>query len=117
MLFYSRLGFPKRMRQNNICYNEFMFDRKNAKKLAKYNLKQHYIIFVIACVLAGFLGSAYSETYSEIGTISTSTNVVSNLTHNGTNRFSSLNADKVLTLILEGKTNTANDVANQIEKK
>lgn len=93
-----------------------MFDRKKAKELAKNSLKQHYVIFVIACLLAGFLGSAYSESFSEIGTMSPSTNVTESLTHNGTNRFASLNSDKVLTLILEGKTNTASDVANQIEK-
>ncbi len=41
-----------------------MFDRKEAKKLAKSNLKKHYVIFVISLLVASFIGANYaSSTY------------------------------------------------------
>ena len=41
-----------------------MFDRKEAKAKAKHNLKKHYAIFVISCLLASFIGTSYaSSTY------------------------------------------------------
>lgn len=43
-----------------------MFNFKEAKKTAKKKVKQHYVIFVIALLLASFLGSAYSSSLSSI---------------------------------------------------
>lgn len=36
-----------------------MFTRKNMKKQGRHSLKQHYLIFVAACLLAAFLGSEF----------------------------------------------------------
>ena len=43
-----------------------MFDRKDAKKKAKQKLKKHYVIFVIACLIASFIGTEYAESTSFI---------------------------------------------------
>ena len=43
-----------------------MFDRKDAKKKAKQKLKKHYVIFVIACLIASFIGAEYAESTSFI---------------------------------------------------
>ena len=41
-----------------------MFNRKEVKKAAKKNVRSDYVMFVIACLLAAFFGSAYSSTLS-----------------------------------------------------
>ena len=92
-----------------------MFNRKEAKKLAKLNLKKHYFIFVIACLLAAFLGSAYSSSLSGVESTSTAEKVVDNLTQNGSTSFERPTADKVLELLIQGKEKTAEDV-NRIEE-
>lgn len=43
-----------------------MSTRKDMKKRAKTNLKRHYWIFVIACLIAAFLGAEYGNSLSSI---------------------------------------------------
>lgn len=43
-----------------------MSTRKNMKKRARANLKRHYWIFVIACLIAAFLGAEYGNSLSSI---------------------------------------------------
>lgn len=38
-----------------------MFKRKDMKKRGKHSLKQHYLIFVAACLLAAFLGAEFQS--------------------------------------------------------
>lgn len=93
-----------------------MFNRKEAKKLAKLNLKQHYLIFVIACLIAAFIGSAYTSSYKGLEATSPTEKVVENLASNGNTSIERIDADTVLTLLIEGNDKKAENVANEIEK-
>ena len=93
-----------------------MFNRKEAKKLAKSNLKQHYLIFVIACLIAAFIGTAYTSSYKGLEATSPTEKVVENLASNGNTSIERIDADTVLTLLIEGNDKKAENVANEIEK-
>ncbi len=65
-----------------------MFDRKGAKKKAKQKLKKHYVIFVIACLIASFIGAEYAESTSfiksdELSAFDQDSSVVSDLVFGG----------------------------------
>lgn len=72
-----------------------MFNRKEAKIDAKTNLKTDYVIFVIACLLAAFFGSAYSSTLSSF-TLTKPTAIIETLSGNIV-ETSSVSVDSILT--------------------
>ena len=83
-----------------MVYNICMFNRREAKIDAKTNLKTDYVIFVIACLLAAFLGSAYSSTLSSI-TLTKPTAIIDTLAGGGV-ETTSISTDTILTdLIVE----------------
>ena len=91
-----------------------MFDRKEAKFRAKISLKKHYVIFVISCFVAAFLGAAYPSTLTGAETKTTSEAVVENLTENGTTSIGMLTTDEVLGLLFEGDEESAIAASNAI---
>ena len=54
-----------------------MFDRKKAKKVAKHKLKKHYVVFVLACLLASLLGSDYASSLTFIKSSDNNLNITS----------------------------------------
>lgn len=72
-----------------------MFNRKEAKIDAKTNLKTDYVVFVIACLLAAFFGSAYSSTLSSF-TLTKPTAIIETLSGNIV-ETSSVSVDSILT--------------------
>lgn len=95
-----------------------MFNRKNAKAIAKNNFKQHYLVFVIACLIASFVGAGYVSTLTGIESRkSTEVQVIENLAENGTTSIGSLSTDEVLSLLLEGDEKGAEDASKSIEEK
>ena len=69
-----------------------MFERKEAKKLAKANLKKHYVIFIISLLVASFIGASFaSSTYLlknedsslEIKSYAVERNTITDLLFNG----------------------------------
>ena len=79
-----------------------MFNRKEAKKRAKTNLKKHYVIFVLACLLAAFLGAEYDNNLA----MATATKVDADV--------DVITVDTVLDDLLEGKLHDGRTVAEKI---
>ena len=82
-----------------------MFNRKENKKVAKQKLKQHYIIFVIACLIASFIGASYASStlaYKAKQDVSINENEV-------------VDNSSVLSDIVNGDTNKGEIDAKQIE--
>ena len=80
-----------------------MFNRKRVKKEAKRNVRSDYVMFVIACLLAAFLGSAYTSTLNSFEASSTEAIIE---TVAGEREFSdtkTITADSVLTQLLQGQ--------------
>lgn len=88
-----------------------MFSRKNLKTCAKLNLKNHYGIFVIACLLAAFLGVAYSGTLTAIQTFSSS-NIESSISDNIRTNLGTDFAS-VLDELLNDNFSNAENIANK----
>lgn len=84
-----------------------MFDRKSAKKKAKFNFKKHYAIFVIACLIATILGSDYNDTLSYLNTKDYSVSETNNYTSTGlsiSNVFESMaEGDLAKSIIISSK--------------
>ena len=78
-----------------------MFDRKNAKKRARNSVKNNYVIFVISCLLAAYIGSAYTSTLSSIQSATTEAIVESAIEGKNLDHVS-ITSDNVLTSLLEG---------------
>ena len=89
-------------------YNIFiMFNRKDAKLRAKESLKKHYAVFVIACLLAAFIGSNYTSTFTGAQTKTTEEIVVENLAGNASTNVGEISTDEVLTLLFKGEEEKA----------
>lgn len=84
-----------------------MFNRKDAKLRAKQSLKKHYAIFVIACLLAAFLGSAYTSTLTSAQSRTTEEIVIENLAGNAKTDVGEISTDEVLTLLFKGEEEKA----------
>ena len=95
-------------------YNYVMFNRKEAKKAAKINVRSDYVMFVIACLLAAFLGSAYTSTLSSFKTSNTET-VVNNVVYRNENK--SITADSVLDQLIQGQINEGTNTSNELLNK
>ena len=76
-----------------------MFNRKEAKKAARKNVFSDYVVFVIACLLAAYFGSAYSSTLSSFEA-TTPEVIVDTISKQDT---MSISADSVLNQLLEGQ--------------
>ena len=88
-----------------------MFDIKNAKNKARKNVKRHYVIFVIICLLATVLGSEFKSTLASIQT--TSEEKILNASSSAS-EFS-LTADEVFNKILEGSIDESAEIAKGIQ--
>ena len=95
-----------------IWYNDFMFNRKEAKKAARKNVKSDYVMFVIACLLAAYLGSAYASTLNSFE--ASSTQAVIETAINGRNENKSITADSVLSQLLQGQINNGENMSDQL---
>ena len=80
-----------------------MFNRREAKIDARINLKTDYVVFVIACLLAAFLGSAYSSTLSSV-TLTKPTAVIDTISGSGV-ETTSINTDTILTDLIIDRIN------------
>ena len=87
-----------------------MFNRKNIKKQAKKNVKSDYVMFVIACLLAAYLGSAYQSTLDSIEA-STPVKIVETIENN---EYKSISADSVLSQLLKGQLNSSEDISSEL---
>lgn len=88
-----------------------MFQRKNTKICAKQNLKNHYGIFVIACLFAAFLGVAYSGTLSAIQSFSSSNAITSD--YEGTRTIIGPDFGAVLESLLTQDINNAENISKE----
>ncbi|MDO4940195.1 MAG: DUF975 family protein [Erysipelotrichaceae bacterium] len=86
-----------------------MFDRKTAKKNAKSNLKKHYTIFVIACLIAAMLGSDYADTLSLINTKDYSVSEDVNYTSTG------LSMSDVFDSLIEGNLGKSMVISSELQ--
>ena len=89
-----------------------MFNRKEAKKAAKRNVRSDYVMFVIACLLAAFLGSAYSSTLSSVEATTTS-QVVETLSGE-VNETKTITADSVLTQLIMGRVKEGENISDTL---
>ena len=95
-----------------------MFSRKNLKTCSRLNLKNHYGIFVIACLLAAFLGVAYSGTLTAIQSFSSAdieSSVSDNIRTNLGTDFASV-LDELLNDNFSNAENIANDSIQKEDK-
>lgn len=94
-----------------------MFNRKNIKNCAKRNLNNHYGIFVIACLIAAFLGVAYSGTLNAIQSFSSSN--IESLNHGGVRTNIGMDFTSVLDELMSDNFSDAENIAskNLIEDK
>ncbi len=83
-----------------------MFDRKKAKKDAKTKLKKHYVIFILACLLASLLGSNYSSSLTLIKSSDNNLNIIS------INKEGSVLND-LITGNLDSATRSADEIKNK----
>ena len=98
-------------------YNIFiMFNRKDAKLRAKESLKKHYAVFVIACLLAAFIGSNYTSTLTGAQTKTTEEIVVENLAGNASTNVGEISTDEVLTLLFKGEEEKAIEASETIDE-
>lgn len=93
-----------------------MFDRKSAKQRAKVTLKKHYVVFVVACLLAAIIGADYTSTLASAETKTTEANIVENLAENGSTSIGMITADEVLSSLLEGDEERAVKVSDAISQ-
>ena len=89
-----------------------MFNRKDVKKAAKKNVKSDYVMFVIACLLAAYLGSAYASTLNSFEASSTESIVETVIGDNTENK--SITADSVLTQLLKGELSQGENLSNEL---
>lgn len=92
-----------------------MFSRKNIKICAKSNLKNHYGIFVIACLLAAFLGVSYSGTLTAIQSFSSAD--IESLDYGGIRTNIGMDYASVLDELLDDNFSNAENIANNNIKK
>ena len=91
-----------------------MFNRKEVKKAAKKNVRSDYVMFVIACLLASFLGSAYTSTLNSFKA-STTEKVVETVSGNYENK--SITADNVLNQLMQGQVKAGTDTSEELMEK
>ena len=91
---------------------------KEIKKYAKSRLKKNYVLFVLTCMLAAFLGSAYIGTFSDFAVQNNSliSEEVTKLKDDDTSSAISINAGDVLADLLEDKISQAKNISSEIEK-
>ena len=88
-----------------------MFNRKEAKKAAKKNVRSDYVVFVIACLLAAYLGSDYSATLNSVQATTTESIVE---TVSGNTDTLSITADSVLAQLMVGETEKGEEISNTL---
>ena len=88
-----------------------MFDRKQVKKDAKKNVRSDYVMFVIACLLASFFGSAYTSTLNSFEASTTSTIIE---TINDNTETKTITADSVLSQLLKGQISEGQDISDKL---
>lgn len=92
-----------------------MFNRKAVKKAAKKNVRSDYVMFVITCLLAAYLGSAYSSTLVSFEASKTQS-IVENVEEFVDTK--SITADSVLSQLLQGQIDKGTQTSNRlIEEK
>lgn len=87
-----------------------MFSRKNIKTCAKTNLNSHYGIFVIACLIAAFLGVAYSGTLTAIQSFSSAN--IESLDLDGVRTNIGIDFSSVLDELMNDNFKNAEHIAN-----
>lgn len=91
-----------------------MFNFKRAKTKAIKNLKRHYVIFVISCLLAAYLGSAYGSTLSAYQyTIGGNDDIV----ESGKSVSGKLTADSVFNKLTEGQAFDGKIISDSLLRK
>lgn len=88
-----------------------MFNRKEAKIAAKKNVRSDYVMFVIACLLAAYLGSAFPSTLNSFQASSTDVLVE---TVSGNTETKSITADSVLSQLLQGQVKTGEKFSDDL---
>ena len=89
-----------------------MFNRKEAKKAAKKNVKSDYVVFVLACLLAAFLGSAYTATLNSFEATTTEGIIETVTEGNIDNKM--ISADSVLSQLLKGQLETGSNTSDKL---
>ncbi len=93
-----------------------MFNRKEAKKAARKNVKSDYAMFVIACLLAAFLGIAYSNTLDSVQASKTF-DAIEEIVDNPNYDIKSITADSVLTQIITGEIEKGKEYSDKLLKE
>lgn len=91
-----------------------MFNRKEIKRKAQSDLKKHYLIFMVACLLASYLGTAYITSLASFGatTLVVDRNENNNILEPS---FGNFTIDDVLESLYEGKLEQSKDISNQLD--
>ena len=89
-----------------------MFDRKKAKLEAKRNVKSDYVVFVLACLLAAYIGVAHGSTMNYTQMSSLSIFNENGAVFNYDNK--TISAETVLDELLTGKVKEGEDDSNTL---
>lgn len=84
-----------------------MKTRKALKKKARQNLKKHYLIFVVACVIAAFIGTEFTSSFS----------IVENKILPESTINEQQQVDKVVKDALKGETEKSKQATKEIKEK
>lgn len=94
-----------------------MFNLRESKAKAKNSVKKHYVLFVILCLLAAFLGSAYQSSLSLIQATNTEKviDVATGLTTTASvdNRITT---DEVFDKLIRGDVKGSSEIAEKIRE-
>ncbi len=91
-----------------------MFNLNKAKRDARKNVKSDYVVFVITCLLAAYLGSAYTSTLTSFE--ATKVYDVASTVTKEEYETKSLSADSVLTELIVGDFAKSQSDSEEIEK-
>ena len=95
-----------------LVYNYLMFNRKEAKKAAKKNVRSDYVMFVIACLLAAYFGSAYTTTLSSFEATTTES-IIERVSGENIDT-KSITADSVLNQLLQGQISEGENTSDKL---
>ena len=94
-----------------------MFNRRQAKKDAKKNVRSDYVMFVIACLIASFLGSAYSSTLTSIEATKTIETVAFSSSGESVVMSNGITADSVLSHLYQGQIDKGKYLSDDLMKQ
>lgn len=92
-----------------------MFNRKIAKRNAKRNVRSDYVVFVIACLLASFFGSAYISTLNTFEATAVGS-TIKTISDNSSDTIT-ISADSVLDQLIEGQIQTSEQISDELMEK